>query len=108
MIDVGVVPRLIELLKDSAELVSLSVLTPALRTVGNIVTGNDAQVFRYTFLQQVSYCVIISLQEFSVFVASMSISKQLCIKTGRKTLCSKVGKHNKIIFSFQLNYCLIL
>lgn len=43
VIDVGVVPRLIELLKDSAELVSLSVLTPALRTVGNIVTGNDAQ-----------------------------------------------------------------
>lgn len=37
--DCGVVPKLVQLLS-SAE---VSVLTPALRAVGNIVTGNDIQ-----------------------------------------------------------------
>lgn len=40
VVSTGLVPRLIELL-DSRE---VQVLTPALRTVGNIVTGNDVQV----------------------------------------------------------------
>ena len=35
----GVVPRLVELLGSNEP----SVLTPALRTIGNIVTGNDSQ-----------------------------------------------------------------
>ena len=40
VVDTGIVPRLVELLSSS----ELSVLIPALRTVGNIVTGNDVQV----------------------------------------------------------------
>jgi importin subunit alpha-2 len=40
VIDTGVVPRLVELLAAS----EVTVLTPALRAVGNIVTGNDMQV----------------------------------------------------------------
>lgn len=39
IIDSGVVPRLVELLGSD----EVSILTPALRAVGNIVTGNDAQ-----------------------------------------------------------------
>ena len=39
VIDAGVVPRLVTLLaRDEA-----TVITPALRTIGNIVTGDDAQ-----------------------------------------------------------------
>lgn len=40
VIDTGIVPRLVELLAAP----SVAVLTPALRAVGNIVTGNDMQV----------------------------------------------------------------
>lgn len=40
VLDTGIVPRLIELLANT----DVKVLTPALRTVGNIVTGNDNQV----------------------------------------------------------------
>lgn len=40
VIDTGVVPRLVELLAAN----EVTVLTPALRAVGNIVTGNDMQV----------------------------------------------------------------
>ena len=39
MLDCGVVPHLVNLLASP----ELSVLTPALRAVGNIVTGNDVQ-----------------------------------------------------------------
>lgn len=39
VLDMGVVPRLVELLNVS----ELSVLAPTLRAVGNIVTGNDEQ-----------------------------------------------------------------
>jgi len=35
----GVVPNLVELLKST----EISVLTPALRAIGNIVTGDDSQ-----------------------------------------------------------------
>lgn len=42
VVDTGVVPRLVELLAYN----KVPVLTPALRTVGNIVTGNDIQVSR--------------------------------------------------------------
>lgn len=38
--DAGVVPRLVELLNSG----DLPVVTPALRAIGNIVTGNDVQV----------------------------------------------------------------
>lgn len=37
--DTGIVPLIVELLKSQ----QTSVLTPALRTVGNIVTGDDSQ-----------------------------------------------------------------
>jgi hypothetical protein len=40
VIDTGVVPRLVALLASP----EVTVLTPALRAVGNIVTGNDIQV----------------------------------------------------------------
>ena len=40
VIDTGVVPRLVALLAST----EVTVLTPALRAVGNIVTGNDIQV----------------------------------------------------------------
>jgi importin subunit alpha-2 len=40
VIDTGVVPRLVDLLNST----EVTVLTPALRAVGNIVTGNDVQV----------------------------------------------------------------
>ena len=40
VIDTGVVPRLVALLSST----EVTVLTPALRAVGNIVTGNDMQV----------------------------------------------------------------
>jgi hypothetical protein len=39
VVDAGVVPKLVELL-GTAE---VSVLTPALRAIGNIVTGDDSQ-----------------------------------------------------------------
>ena len=46
VIDAGVVPRLVSLLaRDEA-----TVITPALRTIGNIVTGDDAQTqVQFTF-----------------------------------------------------------
>jgi importin subunit alpha-2 len=49
VVDTGIVNRLVELLSSS----ELTVLIPALRTVGNIVTGNDVQVKkeRVTFIQ---------------------------------------------------------
>lgn len=37
------VPRVVELLSASSATVNCQVLTPALRTVGNIVTGSDSQ-----------------------------------------------------------------
>ena len=40
VVDTGVVPHLVTLLGQS----EVAVLTPALRAVGNIVTGNDIQV----------------------------------------------------------------
>lgn len=40
VVDAGVVPRLVELLNSG----DLPVVTPALRAIGNIVTGNDVQV----------------------------------------------------------------
>lgn len=40
VVNTGLVPRLVQLL-DSREVL---VITPVLRTVGNIVTGNDVQV----------------------------------------------------------------
>ena len=39
VVDAGVVPRLVALLGTS----EVSVLTPALRAIGNIVTGDDSQ-----------------------------------------------------------------
>lgn len=39
IVETGIVPQLISLLSNS----EISVLTPALRTVGNIVTGTDVQ-----------------------------------------------------------------
>lgn len=42
VVDAGVVPRLVELLNCD----DLQVVTPALRAIGNIVTGNDTQVGR--------------------------------------------------------------
>lgn len=44
--DTGIVERLVELLSGS----DTAVLTPALRTVGNIVTGNDSQVHLFSYL----------------------------------------------------------
>lgn len=40
VVDAGVVPRLVELLNCD----DIPVVTPALRAIGNIVTGNDLQV----------------------------------------------------------------
>lgn len=40
VVNAGVVPRLVELLNCD----DLPVVTPALRAIGNIVTGNDVQV----------------------------------------------------------------
>lgn len=42
VVNAGVVPRLVELLNCD----DLPVVTPALRAIGNIVTGNDVQVGR--------------------------------------------------------------
>ncbi|KAF2590399.1 hypothetical protein F2Q70_00039512, partial [Brassica cretica] len=47
VIQAGVVPRLVELLEHP----SPSVLIPALRTIGNIVTGDDAQTQVFLFFQ---------------------------------------------------------
>lgn len=49
VVNSGVVPRLIQLLGSSV----MSILTPALRAVGNIVTGNDHQV---CFVVLVLFC----------------------------------------------------
>lgn len=46
VVDTGIVERLVELLSGS----DTAVLTPALRTVGNIVTGNDSQVHLFSYL----------------------------------------------------------
>ena len=55
VIDAGAVPPLIELLKSN----ETSILTPALRTVGNIVTGNDVQVSIIIFINfNFSYIII--------------------------------------------------
>lgn len=40
VVNAGVIPYLVELLNTD----EISIVTPALRTIGNIVTGNDAQV----------------------------------------------------------------
>ena len=40
VVDAGVIPRLVDLLSTE----HVNVLTPALRAIGNIVTGNDQQV----------------------------------------------------------------
>lgn len=45
VVDAGVVPRLVELLNSG----DLPVVTPALRAIGNIVTGNDVQVSQVVF-----------------------------------------------------------
>lgn len=42
VVDQNVIPRLVELLGSS----TTTVVTPALRVIGNIVTGNDEQVFK--------------------------------------------------------------
>ena len=42
-VETGVVPRLVELLSESFASNITQVLTPVLRTIGNIVTGNDFQ-----------------------------------------------------------------
>ena len=46
VVNAGVVPHLVRLL-DSGE---LAVTTPSLRTLGNIVTGNDVQVRKLDFV----------------------------------------------------------
>ena len=40
VVEAGVVPRLVQLLNSD----DVPVVTPALRAIGNIVTGNDTQV----------------------------------------------------------------
>lgn len=45
VVDAGVVDRLVELLASP----ECKVLTPALRTVGNIVTGSDVQVVMHEY-----------------------------------------------------------
>lgn len=53
VVNTGLVPRLVQLL-DSREVL---VITPVLRTVGNIVTGNDVQVsFYFIWLQVTKVC----------------------------------------------------
>jgi importin subunit alpha-2 len=61
VIDTGVVPRLVELLNST----EVTVLTPALRAVGNIVTGNDVQVCCVFYLVCLIYInVRVYSQEF--------------------------------------------
>ncbi|KAI5067368.1 hypothetical protein GOP47_0017896 [Adiantum capillus-veneris] len=69
VLDAGVCGRLIELLFHH----SPSVLIPALRTVGNIVTGDDAQT-QYMIDQQVLPCLLNLLQHDH----KKSIKKEAC------------------------------
>ena len=56
VVDCGVVPRLVALLATS----EVTVLTPALRAIGNIVTGDDSQAQVTSEIRQVYW----PLQEF--------------------------------------------
>ncbi|PNF22760.1 Importin subunit alpha-1, partial [Cryptotermes secundus] len=62
VVDAGVVPRLVELLGAS----KVTVLTPALRAVGNIVTGNDVQVCCHFLLIDITYLLVCEYKDTSV------------------------------------------
>ncbi|KAK9206954.1 hypothetical protein WN943_017237 [Citrus x changshan-huyou] len=66
VIEAGVCPRLVELLRHP----SPSVLIPALRTVGNIVTGDDMQT------QNVAFIIFLVKAQLVLSVIS---AKQICI-----------------------------
>ena len=62
VVNAGVVPRLVELLNCD----ELPVVTPALRAIGNIVTGNDVQVGgRYTPL----LCTLSISRDYMMFTS---------------------------------------
>lgn len=63
VVDVGVVPFLVELLNTD----DLTVVTPALRAIGNIVTGNDIQV-----MPQLDYIVFYHFY-FQLFCINQSL-----------------------------------
>ncbi|KAJ4881179.1 Importin subunit alpha-2 [Raphanus sativus] len=69
VIQAGVVPRLVELLDHP----SPSVLIPALRTIGNIVTGNDAQTQCV-----ISHGALLSLLSLLTHNHKKSIKKEAC------------------------------
>lgn len=62
VVDTGIVPRLVELLSSS----KVTVLTPALRAVGNIVTGNDVQVCCLFILVHKTYLLVHQYKEMSL------------------------------------------
>ncbi|KAH0914894.1 hypothetical protein HID58_029340 [Brassica napus] len=69
VIQAGVVPRLVELLEHP----SPSVLIPALRTIGNIVTGDDAQTQCV-----ISHGALLSLLSLLTHNHKKSIKKEAC------------------------------
>ncbi|KAF3453938.1 hypothetical protein FNV43_RR04379 [Rhamnella rubrinervis] len=92
VIDAGVCPRLVELLLHP----SATVLIPALRTVGNIVTGDDAQT-QFVIDNQVLTCL------FQLLVQNhkKSIKKEVCwtisnITAGNRTQIQAVIEANII------------
>ncbi|XP_031103010.1 importin subunit alpha-4 [Ipomoea triloba] len=93
VIEAGVCPRLVELLLHH----SPSVLIPALRTVGNIVTGDDTQT-QYVIDNQVLMCLYRLLTENH----KKSIKKEACwtisnITAGNKAQIKAVIESNIIL-----------
>ncbi|KAI3788803.1 hypothetical protein L2E82_01581 [Cichorium intybus] len=95
VIEANVCPKLVELL-NRASLSSPSVLIPALRTVGNIVTGDDMQT-QYIINQQALPC----LRNLLISDHKKSIKKEACwtisnITAGNKEQIQKVIEENII------------
>lgn len=90
VIDAGVVPRLVELLAAS----KVTILTPALRAVGNIVTGNDVQVCYSFLLIDITYLLVHEHKETSA-VRNIWVNRRIwtfpCYKYLLKFLSSVHG-----------------
>ncbi|XP_077231968.1 importin subunit alpha-4-like [Tasmannia lanceolata] len=98
VIEAGVCPRLVELLRHP----SPTVLIPALRTVGNIVTGDDGQT-QYVIDNQVLPCLLSLLTQNH----KKSIKKEACwtisnITAGNKSQIQAVIDANIILPLVQL------
>merc|ERR1712012_677868 len=81
-VDAGVIPSLVTLL-DSGE---ISVMTPSLRTLGNIVTGNDSQTD-----------AVLAAQSVPVFAKLLQHPKMNIVKESAWTISNiTAGNHQQI------------